>query len=257
MITPNMSVSYKEMTQNKQTTLQELIGANYSGESSTSKPARDKTIITKDASKLMTIIVGNNLTEANHKEEFTTVKMMPAIDIDEQHITKSNKDDIALSKHNGSSGSHSTSQNYHSEDINDATLINTSTNLVENGIEITNNIGNTNIIDVGAMDTIDTVTMNLIHEDYMDTADTGTNSAGNMVTSEIVSRNTIDPINTIDIEATKTLNTNAVNTVYVALKNITLDGALVGTEILDAVDTQIPMDTGAKQTSAENTMNKL
>jgi len=270
MTSPNLSISGKEMTENMQTSLQELMGANKAStrlymstvyrdlekKTIVSTPEKYNPIVPEDAVELVTKEVEDNLTEEHFKKEPTTYKktMMPVIDSDEQNITKLDKDGITLSNHNESSGNYLTTQKYlssnHSKDL-DNSLLNTM------------NVMEKNTIDVDMIDTINTVTMNKFDADSMDTIDT---VISDMDTNDIGSRTTIGTINMIDIEAIKTVDTNEVNTastpamnaVYAGTMNTDDAGAMVDTGIQNTVVKQATMGTGVMHTSndiTENTVN--
>merc|ERR1719233_2617409 len=261
MTSPNLSISGKEMTENMQTSLQELMGANkgstIENKTITSTPEKYNSIVTEDAAELVTKDVEDTLTEEHPKKEPTTYKktMMPVIDSDEKHITKSDKDGITLSNHNETSENYPTTQKYlssnHSKDLNNGSLLNTM------------NVMEKNTIDVDIIDAINTVTINTIDADSMDTIDTVTSDTD---TNNIGSRTTIETMKTIEIEDLKTLNTNemntastpAVNTVYAGAMNTDYAGAMVDTGILNTVVTQDTIGTGVMHTSddiTENTVN--
>merc|ERR1719233_2191733 len=95
MTTRNLSNSGKEMTENTQTSLQELTGANnestilymstdyreLENKTITSTPEKYNSIVTEDAAELVTKDVEETLTEEHLKKEPTTYKktMMPVI----------------------------------------------------------------------------------------------------------------------------------------------------------------------------------
>merc|ERR1719233_2645455 len=271
MTTPNLSISGKEMTENMPTSLHELMGARkestilymstdyreLENKTITSTPEKYNSIVTEDAAELVTKDVEDTLTEEHLKKEPSTYKktMMPVIDSDEKHITKSDKDGITLSNHNETSENYPTTQKYlssnHSKDFNNDSLLNTM------------NVMEKNTIDVDIIDAINTVTINTIDADSMDTIDTVTSDTD---TNNIGSRTTIETMKTIEIEDLKTLNTNemntastpAVNAVYASARNTDDAGAMVDTGILNTVVTQDTIGTGVMHTSddiTENTVN--
>merc|ERR1719233_2183257 len=255
MTSPNLSISGKEMTENMQTSLQELMGANkgstIENKTITSTPEKYNSIVTEDAAELVTKDVEDTLTEEHPKKEPTTYKktMMPVIDSDEKHITKSDKDGITLSNHNESSENYPSTQKYlssnHSKDLNNDSLLNTM------------NVMEKNTINVDIIDAINAVTINTIDADSMDTIDTVSDTN----TNNIGSRTTIETMKTIEIEDIKTLNTNelnsastpAVNAVYAGAMNTNDAGAMVDTGILNTVVTQATIGTREMDTSNDIT----
>merc|ERR1719430_1096217 len=146
------------MTDNVQTSLQELNGTNKKStipymstvyrelekKTITNTPEKYNSIVTEDAAELVTKEVEDNLTEEHLKKEPTPNKktMIPVIDNDEQHITKSDND---------SSGNYPPTQKYlsfdHSKNLNNNSLLNTI------------NVMEINTIDTEKINTINTIKM--------------------------------------------------------------------------------------------------